>query len=284
MLCVLAAGFGVFDGCTNGSGASGWPTPGAFESACVSAGLCDEAPAPPEMVDILCDASLGSGCNRENVRVAIEAAARFAGPRAGSRLRLWAMGPSVAETQVVGELVVPSLATRTRTRRAQLDRFAAHAQSVLTLAVEPTFARVATSRSPLIESLAKIGLADSYGLPRRIVVLSHAREFSSVRDFACGKLPTAGEFVHGLHRRGLLEPGSLTHLQIVFAFVTSSPVGARRCAVRMDREVRIRELWRVGLTRAGASEVRFDSGVPVLVGERPASSPTPLATDRRNAP
>lgn len=284
VLCVLAVGSGVFNGCNNGSDPSRWSGASAFESVCASAGICDEAPAPPEIIDVVCDASLGSGCNRDNVRGVIDAVARFAGTRSGSRIRLWAMGPTVAETHVTGELVAPALAARTRTRRAQLDRFVSHAQSVLTLELEPAFARVGVHRSPLVESLMKVALADGYGLPRRIVLVSHAREFSSVRDFACGKLPSESDFARVLRRRGLLEPGSLAHIQVVFAFVTSSAVGALRCAVRMDREVRVRELWRAALTRAGASEVRFDSGVPVLVGDRPTSSPTTPTNNRRNTP
>ncbi len=281
---VLAVGFGVFNGCGDSSDPSRWSGASTFESLCASAGICDEAPAPPEVIDVVCDASLGSSCDRESVRAVIDAVARFAGTRSGTRIRLWTMGPTVAETHVAAELIAPALAARTRTRRAQLDRFASHAQTVLSLALEPTLTRAAVHRSPLAESLTKVALADGYGLPRRIVLVSHAREFSSVRDFACGKLPTESEFARVLHRRGLLEPGSLARVQIVFAFVTSSPVGALRCAVHMDREVRVRELWRAALTRAGASEVRFDSGAPVLVGDRPAPSPTTPTTNQRNTP
>lgn len=280
-LRVLAVGLGVIGGC-NGSDPSGGSGASAFESACVSAGICDEAPAPPEIIDILCDASLGSSCSRENVRAVVDTVARFVGTRSHSRIRVWGMGPSVAETHLAGELMVPAFAARTRTRRTQLDRFVERATSTLTLALEPTFTRTNVHRSPIAESLVKISLADGYGLPRRIVVISHARESSSVRDLACGKLPNEADFARVLRRRGLLEPGSLAHIQIVFAFVTSAPVGAARCAMRMEREVRIRELWRAVLTHAGASEVRFDSGAPVVIGERPTPSPmTPIPTPNR---
>lgn len=281
VLGVLALGFGSLAGC-NGSGAR-LPEAATFESVCVSAGICDEARAPPEIVDVVCDGSVGTTCTRENVRATIEVVARFLGPRSGSRLRLWAMGSSVAETRIVGEVTAPALTERTRTRRTQLDRFVTRTVTTLALAIEPTLARAGVHRSPIAESLTKIALADGYGLPRRIIVVSHAREFSSLRDFACGKLPTETEFARALRKRGLLHPGSLAHVQTVFAFVTSTSVGALRCSVHMDRELRIRELWRTAITRAGGSEVRFDSGVPVLVGERPSPSPNPT-TDRRHAP
>lgn len=278
---VLAVGLGLCGGCDGSADSPRSSGASTFESLCVSAGICDEAPAPPEIVDILCDASLGSSCNRENVRAVIDTVARFTGPRSGSRTRLWAMGPTVAESHLVGELVAPMLSARTRTRRAQLERFAAHAQSTFSLALEPAFTRPGVHRSPLIESLTKVALADGYGLPRRVIVISHAREFSSVRDFACAPLPTDIEFARVLRRRGLLAPGSLAHVEIVFAFVTSAPIGAARCALHMDRELQIRELWRTALTRAGASEVRFDSGAPVLVGDRPPTSPTTTTTTTR---
>ena len=281
VLSVLALGFGSLAGC-NDSGTR-LPEAATFESVCVSAGICDEAPAPPEIVDVVCDGSVGTSCTRENLRATIEAVARFLGPRSGSRLRLWAMGSSVAETRVVGEVATPTLTERTRTRRTQLDRFVARTVTTLALAIEPSLARGGVHRSPIAESLTKIAFADGYGLPRRIIVVSHAREFSSLRDFACGKLPSETEFARALRKRGLLSAGSFAHIRTVFAFVTSAPVGALRCPVHMDRELRIRELWRTAITRAGASEVRFDSGVPVIVGERPSPSPNP-SNDRRHAP
>jgi hypothetical protein len=261
-------------GCADASGAT------SFQSVCESAGLCDEAPAPPELVDILCDA--GSSCTRESARATIEGAARFLATRSGSRLRVWMLDASVAGTRNVGELPTPTLSRRTRSRRAQLERFAVHARSVLTLSLEPAFARTGTHRAPIAESLAKIALADGYGLPRRIVVISDAREFSSIRDLACGRLPSSIDFARALHRRDIFTPGSLAHIEVTFAFAASAAVRAGRCAVSIGRERTIRTLWTSALGGAGASAVRFDSGVPVLVGERPVRAPSLSTNDQRS--
>lgn len=268
MMCALT-------GCADASGAT------SFQSVCESAGLCDEAPAPPELIDILCDA--GSSCTHESARGTIEAAARFLAARSGSRLRVWMLDSTVAGTRTVGELPTPTLSRRTRARRVQLDRFAVHARSVLTLALEPAFVRAGTHRAPIAESLAKIGLADGYGLPRRIVVVSDARESSSIRDLACGRLPSDADFARALRRRGILTAGSLAHVEVIFAFAASSAVRAGRCAVAMGRERSIRALWTTALGGAGASAVRFDSGVPVLVGERPVRAPSLSPTDPRSS-
>jgi hypothetical protein len=266
--------FTTVTGCGDASGAT------SFQSVCESAGLCDEAPAPPELVDILCDA--GSACTHESARATIEAAARFLAPRSGSRLRVWMLDASVAGTRNVGELPTPTLSRRTRSRRAQLERFVVHARSVLTLSLEPAFVRAGTHRAPIAESLAKIALADGYGLPRRIILISDAREFSSIRDLACGRLPTDVEFARALHRREVLTPGSLAHVEVTFAFAASAPVRAGRCAVSIGRERSIRALWTNALGGAGASAIRFDSGVPVLVGERPVRAPSLPTNDPRS--
>lgn len=267
-------------GCSEGAGAA------SFESLCESAGLCDEAPAPPELFDVLCHAGDGT-CTRESARATVESAARFAGTRPRARIRLWALGATAGDTRVVNELAAPTLTRRTRARRVQLERYVAHAVAVSSLSLEPLFARPQGRRAPIAESLAKVGLADSYGLPRRIIVISNAREYSPLRDLECGRLPTEVEFARALRRRGILGPGSLAHVEVTFAFVTSTTVGTARCPVNMGREARIRDLWRGALTAAGASEVRFDSGVPVLVGERPTRAPTssnnPIDQSGRNS-
>lgn len=242
---------------------------------CAGVGVCDEPlqPAPPRCFDILCDPSVGSSCSRATLDRALDAVLGGAVERPGSRIRLWMLGRNVAETVAVGEQAVPSFAQGSdRATRARTERFVATAREYFLAAANRAFDASPVHRSPLIEAIAKIGIADAGGLPRRIVVISDGREVSQMGDFECARLPSDAQFVATLRRHGV-QPDLLAHVSVEFGFVESSAIPVRGCPVRVDREVRIRALWTAALHAAGAENVRIGSGPPRLAAGLDATEP-----------
>jgi hypothetical protein len=261
-------------------GCEGLSIESVWASTCLSAGLCDPPEKPPLVVDVLCDASVGSSCSRETAGQALEAVLQHVTDRPRSNVRFWFLAKTVADTTVAADKTVPKVTRGSeRTRHAREARFVAETRDLFMTAANGDFDSPPIRKSPLVEAISKIGLADSGGLERKIIVISDAREMSQVADFECALLPSNRRFETLLARRGVLTPDLLSKTSIEFAFVRSDPVPVRGCPVRVDREIRIRELWTLALKRAGATRVDFRSGPPVL-----SDAPTTISPEKEENP
>jgi hypothetical protein len=236
----------------------------ALASTCKVFGICDEPPLPAEMIDVLCDSSIGSSCTRETLDKTLPRTLQYAVKRPGTRMRLWLLGKSVADTTVAGERESATMPAHTsqRARKAFDEKFAANGEEYFMAAVAPIFALPPIRRSPLAEAVSKIALADSGQLTRQLIIVTDAREVSSLGDFECGLLPTDAGFVKKLQRRRILGPSTLTGIRVQLVFVQSTTVPSRGCPVQLEREMRIRELWTAALLAAGAKDVRIRTGAP----------------------
>jgi hypothetical protein len=237
---------------------------GARAATCESLGLCDRPPKAPEHVAILCDRSTGSTCDRTTLDETVGLVVRRLADRPGSVLTVWMLGPDVATTIPVGEQSIPAL------KRAGESALAAHAAKVakdvrghLLAATTHGFNEPPTRKSPIAEGITKVAASDAGGLPRRIIILSDAREVG-IWDFECLAVPTRAQFTFVLGRIRALPPGSLAGISIELAHVDGRPIPGRGCAVTLEREAKIRELWTHAFKSAGARHVRIASGPAVL--------------------
>lgn len=260
ILCVaLVLGVG---GCTSGDDGPSW------RSLCRNAGLCDTPPPSSELVDVLCDDSVGSTCTPEHLSATLTAVLGRVGTRPGSRVRLWMLGASVDATELIAEITVPAPTGKTpKARVTEAAHWQAHALEVFLASTNPAITQTrAPKSSPIAEAIAKIALADSRGLGRELVLVTDGRE-TSLSDFECGTLPTDDHWRARLKARRLLAPGTLAGTSVTFSYLTLPPI--RRCRLQVQREIRTRELWTQALTAAGARSVRMLSG-PLSWDERPA--------------
>jgi len=239
---------------------------------------CDEPTPPPESIDIVCDTTIGSSCTRETMARVVDASLQYAIRRPGSRVREWAIAKSVAETNPVGEREIPPPPRGSaRAKKAVESKLIEASKEYFMTSMAAAFSAPGIRRSPLFEAVGKVALADSGKLPRRIVIVTDAREVSSLGDFECGFLPTDAKFVKKLHTRRILPVSSLAGVSVELAFVQSTVGPARGCPVQLEREMRIRELWRAVLLAAGAKDVSVRTGSPLLQSDEQQ----PLAMDAK---
>jgi hypothetical protein len=236
--------------------------------ACRVMGICDDPLPVPMDFDLTCDATLGSSCDRETLRSVLDQTLLFASDRPGSHIRLWWLGSEVAMTNAIADVFVPvTTRSRGKDRTTPSRSWTESARAYFLKVAEVNFAQKPGIRSPIAESIAKIGLSSSPNSASRqrvIVLITDARQFSSLADFECGALPTQAEFRRLLDRESLLGQGTLSGTTILFAFTTAGPLGGRPCTVEISRETRIRDLWKSALGAAGASKVTFSSDVPQI--------------------
>jgi hypothetical protein len=237
----------------------------SLNEACRTLGLCDIPTLPPGVTDVLCDASTGSSCDRDTLTKTLDPVLRQAAERPGSSVRLWVLKKTMAETVMLAECetkAIPQGSERART--ASIARTVASGLEYFMAAAASALSEPAIRRSPLAEAIAKIALFDARGLPRRIVVITDGREVSALGDFECHLLPSDAGFVRRLQNRRILGPGVLTGTRVEFVFVQTSKASPRGCPATLDRELRIRELWRAALKASGTSTVDIRTGPPVM--------------------
>src|SRR5688572_28290280 len=79
----------------------------SYDAACESVGLCDAPLPPPALVDVLCDGSAGSSCDSGTLGATLDVVLRRMADSPGSRVRVWTLGKTMAETTVLAERTVP---------------------------------------------------------------------------------------------------------------------------------------------------------------------------------
>jgi len=242
------------------------------KGALTKVGLADPATAPPEMIDVVCDPSVGSTCTVESLSETLMVIFERAAAQPGSFVRLWMLGATVESTEVKAHVMSAPLTGKTaRARAAEVARWQAQERDMFVARVTSTLtAKRRPASSPLAETITKVALADGKGLHRKLVLISDGREMG-VADFECGPLPSDASWPARLKQLGLLAPGSLAGIDVSFTYLAMPPID--RCAVSLKRELRIRELWKSALVATGASEVRIYSG-PVTWEERTAVQTT----------
>lgn len=255
---------GLCGGCSRGTAAE----------SCEALGMCETPVQPPQIVDVVCHTARGSTCDRQAFEATLTASFDRISSSPGSRLRVWTVGSSVENTVVVAEHVVPPAVQRgsARTREAQARRVTDNAKANILALVGSLLERTPARRSPIAESIAKIALSEGYGLARSIVLVSDGREFSTVADLQCGRLPSDAQFAAQLKRVGVLQPGALDGVEIDFTHFAGTPILDRGCGVSVARDLRLRALWSAALRTAGASRVRITTGPPASTSDN--SNPT----------
>jgi hypothetical protein len=234
----------------------------SFNQGMLLTGFWDPEPEPPELVDILCDSSDGASCNEETLRKTLQSVFSHRKQSPGSRIRLWKMGVRLSDTVMVFEVQTP-LPQKKKKGKADhtADRWMDKAEEDFVTSMQKIWRQDPPRRTPLAESLTKIGIAESYDLPRSIIVITDAREYR-LGNFEC-RPPGTEYWKQLLKQNGALLPASLNNVRIYFTFVTMPEV--RGCAVSLARESKIRSLWTSTMQEAGAKFsitsdlVQFDS-------------------------
>lgn len=250
-LCLALAS----SGCTE---ASAHPT---LNEVLIALGARDEPVPTPVEVTVLADLSIGSSATRDRLRRDIGIILRHVSIRPGSRVRLAVLGADPAATAVVGEQVVPALRRgSSKSHDRATAKFVETAGEYFDAVAAPAYEAPSAKKSPLFESVTKLSLSDGGGLPRTLVVVTDAREYSPVADFECRQLPKNDAFTAKLRALHLLAPGSLAGIDVQFVDVEMRPIPGRGCPVDVARQLRIRELWSLALKGAGAASVRITDG------------------------
>lgn len=234
-------------------------------------GLLDQE-AKPRRFLILCDASLLAPCSVETLTRTLDEVLPAAGAQAGSPIEVWMLGnSSVGDTRSLGEQVSPLLSdVREKLRKQKLASWQAEARTFFLKAAEPFFKATRPKRSVLTESISKLALAHDHQLPTELIVISDAREVSSVGgDLECGAPPSPASWTSRLQRRSILSPGTLTATKVYWTFVGMGST-APRCATKLKQEMAVRALWQHALAAAGAESVIFLSG-PVVFKDAPGA-------------
>jgi hypothetical protein len=224
----------------------------------------EDAPQPPaQEIDILCDASAGSTCTPETLRNTLEAALPSVAARHSSTVRLWMLGREVADTVQAASVTMDAKVRSGKAERASRDRFVKDGLNMLDAAAAPYFSQHA-NRSPIAESISKLALYHTLaGAERIIVVISDAKEFSGLGDLEC-KVPEPAVFISRLDVNRVLVPGSLAGAKVVFGDVNLSHIDGDRCVSTLAAADQVQRIWETALKHAGASEVLFEAGEPIL--------------------
>lgn len=222
-----------------------------------------DPPSPPVVtVDVLCDHSSGSSCDERSLASTLELVLQRVVQSPGSEVRVWSMGDDLTSTVLVARQSVTAPAkSGVRAQRAHDREFLNAAREVFQQATASMFSQH-RRRSPIAESLALVALSSTPQTHHRIIVaLTDAREESRFAHFECGSLPSTEPFLDSLHAEGVLMPGSLASVNVIFSFAGLTPVEADRCRITIDRFTRTQEIWRAVIQTAGGAFVFLTGGI-----------------------
>ncbi len=230
-----------------------------------------DKPLPPSLTeDVLCDPSAGSTCSEATLREVLGIALSRAAERPGSVVRLWVQGRDIETTRMVGEArSVKARGSGRRARQEHESRWTAEELRSLMTAAQPGL-RMNLQRSPIAEAIGRVALVTAPMKEQRLlIVITDALEVSDFGNFECGALPTPDRFARVVAREGVLPPGSLQGISIVFSHVDLGSVDRGRCALSLRRAADVRAIWQTALRDAGAARVEIQSGsfqVPTPAG------------------
>lgn len=242
-------------------------SPSLLGSVSRAVGLAEEPLPPPELIDVVLDASEGSPASLATLEHTLNTTLPYAAARPGTSVRLWALGLELSDTRLLA--TVQSTAPKRRgerARKAEAQRFIETAKPFLLQAAQPVFERAAKKQSPIAEGISRVAYSTApAGVQRHLIIITDARQVGGVLkfDFECGKVPDPATFVERLQANAILAPKTLTNTTIHFAFVALEPVPKRRgCDVTLARAQKIESAWRAAFTAAGARAVSFTTELP----------------------
>ena len=220
---------------------------GCSSDAAEILGITDVPPEPPVALALLCDTSGGSTCHGDSAREVVSVMLRAIIERPSSMVTVWALGESFAETVPIVSIPVPE---------DRVDRWINEEAQRVVNGFGDVFNKRAT-RSPIAAGIAKVALD---GNVDQIVIVSDAREYSSLGDFECDPPEDADEFLHELDELEIFSAVSLARVEVVFVRMGDGVVANDRCLAGPATAGRIREAWRTALSAHGSPRVRFFSG------------------------
>lgn len=228
-----------------------------------SLGLADPPPPASLTVDIVCDPSKDSTCTTESLDATLVATLPAVADRPGSELRLFFVGPTLADTKLVGSVKnTLALGGNANTAKTAKARFVDAARTSLMTAAQPYLAGNPRGGSPIAEALTTVAMTAIHTDSRIILVISDAREVSTVGgDFECDDpLPPPRAFAQTLQRARALPPGSLAGVKVYFTYLTITPIHRKEkgCGETLERLAQIRDLWTAAIEAAGGS-AQFDT-------------------------
>lgn len=238
----------------------------ALHRTLTSLGATDTPTRPPRVIRAFCDESETSSCEHGVITQLISGVVHEAYRSPGSRVEVYLMGATVAETRLIGSVTIPPREERgERAARAAEERFLASVRPQLCAPLSAALASPRPRQSPIAESLDKISLGPTHGMPVEVIAVTDLREVSDLGDFECGRrLPTPPEFLARLRRHGLLASGTYANTRVHVVAGDRGPVPRRTCPVTMGRERAVMQLWQTALSAAGAREITFHTELPDL--------------------
>lgn len=238
----------------------------SFHHTLTSLGVEDAPVLPPRVIRVVCDWSETSPCEHGVVMQLVSSAIHEAYKRPGSHAEVYLLENTVAETRRIGSVTIPPRGDRgERAARAAEEHFIESVRPMLCAPLGAALASARPRQSPIAESLDKVSLGPTRGMPVEVIVVSDGRQYSSdLGDFECRRLPTPEDFLARLRRRGLLAPGTYANTRVHFLMGDHGRIPRRDCPVTMSRERAIMQLWTTALRAAGAREITFHTELPDL--------------------
>lgn len=240
-----------------------------LSKAALSLGLSDAPALPAEILDVLCDASQDTPCSATTLAETFDRILPYAASRPGSHVRLWKVGRDVSDIFLLADQVSPPTPAKKKAVKSSRLRWVADVRRYLLKAAEPTLQERRVMRSPLLEAVTKVALAEIPGVSlRTIVFLTDGLEVSSYADWECAELVPVDVLRTRLHSEHVLSPGVLKDTRVSLSFTDMAHAPRNRCRSSIPRLTAIMDGWKQLLREAGASEVFITTGVGPI-GERP---------------
>lgn len=247
---------------------------GGFRKAAAAVGLTDSPPLPAEIVDIGCDVSSEAPCTMTTLAETVSNGLLYAAARPGTHVRLWRIGRDISDTSIVAEQVSPGgRGQGKKAVKADRDRFVESARRLFLKAAEPMLDGPRVNRSPLLEAVTKIALAEIPGLSTRVMILiTDGLEYSRWANWETGDIDPIESLSQRLHAGHVLTPGVLKDTRVFLSFCDVSHVSRSPSRSTIARLTGIQDAWRTLVREAGATtDVTFTTGVAPL-GESAAAT------------
>jgi hypothetical protein len=234
-----------------------------FTLGCEDAAVFFKGPPPPVpfVLDVLVDASEDSSGSPATATSVVTMAARSVADRPGSLIRVWVLGPTVGRTRIVSTATVPSPhRAGKRFREATKDAFLRDTLPVLLNPVIAALKEPAPRRTPLVQSLLLIALAEApVHAERHLVAITDLRESELWGE--CSRPPNV-ERVNEL-LRATNCPTRLSGVKVSFAYCGLRPAKNPRCGLSVTAYEELRNFWRQWVAANGGTAT-FHLAEPLL--------------------
>lgn len=218
-------------------------------------------PPPPLVIDVLVDASEDSSGSPETATSVITLAARSVASRPGSVLRVWVLAATVGRTRNVSMATVPAPSRAgKRFREAARDSFLRDALPALLDPVLAALKEPSPRRTPLVQSILLVALADApIHAPRHLVVVTDLRESELWKE--CSHPPSVtrvNQILRATHRTT-----RLARIRVAFSYCGLRPAANPRCGLSVTAYEDLRTFWREWVAANGGTAA-FSLNDPVI--------------------